>query len=80
MLPLSPSALKIYHEPRNDHRGDNRVANATPILYNHCVIVRRWLGDPDFIPIDGAGHLPQVEQPGAFVKALKRIALSHETA
>lgn len=35
-------------------------------------ILRAWLGDPDFVPIDGTGHLPQVEQPKAFVEAMKR--------
>src|SRR5574341_50514 len=36
-------------------------------------IIRKWIGDHDFVPIDGAGHLPQVEQPGAFVEAMKKI-------
>lgn len=35
--------------------------------------LKKWLGNPDFIPIEGAGHMPQVEQPAAFVEALKKI-------
>ena len=34
-------------------------------------MIRKWLGNADFLPIDGAGHMPQVEDPEAFVKALK---------
>lgn len=37
-------------------------------------IIRKWLGNADFLPIDGAGHMPQVEDPEAFVKALKNAA------
>ncbi|MHB8844806.1 MAG: alpha/beta fold hydrolase [Nitrospirota bacterium] len=37
-------------------------------------IIRKWLGDADFAAIDGAGHMPQVEQPKAFVEAVKRAA------
>jgi pimeloyl-ACP methyl ester carboxylesterase len=36
-------------------------------------IIRKWLGNPDFVPIDGAGHMPQVEQPSEFVEAMKKI-------
>ncbi len=36
-------------------------------------IIRRWLGHADFVPIEKAGHLPQVEQPEQFVEAMKRI-------
>lgn len=36
-------------------------------------IIRKWLGKPDFVPIDGAGHMPQVEQPAEFVEAMKKI-------
>jgi pimeloyl-ACP methyl ester carboxylesterase len=36
-------------------------------------IIRKWLGNPDFVPIDGAGHMPQVERPSEFVEAMKKI-------
>jgi pimeloyl-ACP methyl ester carboxylesterase len=36
-------------------------------------IIRTWLGEPDFIFIDGAGHMPQVEQPEKFVEAMKKM-------
>ncbi|KAF0216943.1 MAG: 2-hydroxy-6-oxo-6-phenylhexa-2 4-dienoate [Geobacteraceae bacterium] len=36
-------------------------------------IIRKWLGKPDFVPIEGAGHLPQVEQPAEFVEAMKKV-------
>jgi pimeloyl-ACP methyl ester carboxylesterase len=35
-------------------------------------MLRTWLGNPDYIPIEGAGHMPQAEQPEAFVEAIKR--------
>lgn len=34
---------------------------------------RRWLGEPNLVLIEGAGHMPQVERPGAFVKALQAV-------
>lgn len=37
-------------------------------------MIRKWLGDAAFAAIDGAGHMPQVEQPRAFVEAMKRAA------
>ena len=36
-------------------------------------IIRRWLGNPEFVSIDGAGHMPQIEQPGVFVETMKKI-------
>lgn len=36
-------------------------------------ILRKWLGNANFVPIDGAGHMPQVERPGEFVEAIKRV-------
>ena len=36
-------------------------------------IIRKWLGKPDFVPVDGAGHMPQVERPAEFVEAMKKI-------
>jgi pimeloyl-ACP methyl ester carboxylesterase len=36
-------------------------------------IIRKWLGKPDFVPLEGAGHMPQVERPAEFVKAMKKI-------
>ncbi len=35
--------------------------------------MRSWLGDPIFVPLVGAGHMPQVEQPEAFVAAIKKV-------
>ncbi len=40
--------------------------------------ISKWLGNPGFVPIGGAGHLPQVEQPEAFVKALKNRTLTYK--
>jgi pimeloyl-ACP methyl ester carboxylesterase len=36
-------------------------------------IIRKWLGNPDFVPVDRAGHMPQVERPAEFVEAMKKI-------
>jgi 2-hydroxy-6-oxonona-2,4-dienedioate hydrolase len=36
--------------------------------------LRKWLGEPRFISIEGAGHMPQVERPQEFVVAMKRAA------
>jgi pimeloyl-ACP methyl ester carboxylesterase len=33
---------------------------------------RKWLGDAPFVPLEGAGHMPQLEQPAAFVDAVRR--------
>jgi pimeloyl-ACP methyl ester carboxylesterase len=35
---------------------------------------RKWLGNAPFIPIDGAGHMPQVDRPREFVDAVLRTA------
>jgi pimeloyl-ACP methyl ester carboxylesterase len=32
--------------------------------------LRTWLGEPLFVPIEGAGHMPQVERPREFVDAV----------
>lgn len=40
---------------------------------NQLEKLRKWLGSDAFIPIEGAGHLPQVERPGEFVEVMKRI-------
>ncbi len=34
-------------------------------------ILRKWLGNADFATINGTGHMPQIEQPGEFVEAVK---------
>jgi pimeloyl-ACP methyl ester carboxylesterase len=34
--------------------------------------LRKWLATPHFVPIEGAGHMPQVERPAEFVEAVKR--------
>jgi pimeloyl-ACP methyl ester carboxylesterase len=39
----------------------------------HAGILRKWLGNADFVPINGAGHMPQVERPKEFVEAIKRV-------
>jgi 2-hydroxy-6-oxonona-2,4-dienedioate hydrolase len=36
-------------------------------------LLRKWLGTAAFVAIDGAGHMPQVERPGEFVEAVKRL-------
>ncbi len=33
---------------------------------------RKWLGGHQFIPLEGAGHMPQVEMPTAFIEAVVR--------
>ena len=33
----------------------------------------KWLGAPAFVSIEGAGHMPQVERPGEFVRALRTL-------
>lgn len=43
------------------------------VTMKHAKIISTWLGKPDFVPIEGAGHMPQVEQPEAFVEAMKRL-------
>ena len=35
-------------------------------------ILQKWLGNADFVAINGAGHMPQIEQPGEFVEAVKK--------
>jgi pimeloyl-ACP methyl ester carboxylesterase len=35
--------------------------------------IRNWLGKPDFMAIDGAGHMPQIEQPRRFVEIMRKI-------
>jgi pimeloyl-ACP methyl ester carboxylesterase len=35
-------------------------------------ILQKWLGNADFVSINGAGHMPQIERPGEFVKAVKK--------
>lgn len=35
--------------------------------------LRKWLGAPKFIAIDGAGHMPQVERPKEFVEAIRKV-------
>jgi pimeloyl-ACP methyl ester carboxylesterase len=41
--------------------------------------LRKWLGNPLFIPIEGAGHMPQVERPREFVEAMKRVSSVQRT-
>lgn len=35
-------------------------------------IIRKWLNNAEFMPIEGAGHLPQVERPEEFVEAIRK--------
>ena len=35
-------------------------------------MIRKWLGNPEFIPIENAGHMPQIEEPKKFVEAVKK--------
>jgi pimeloyl-ACP methyl ester carboxylesterase len=35
-------------------------------------ILQKWLGNADFVTINGAGHMPQVESPAEFVEAVKK--------
>jgi pimeloyl-ACP methyl ester carboxylesterase len=35
--------------------------------------LRKWLGKPDFVPIEGAGHMPQIERPAEFVEAMNQV-------
>lgn len=46
------------------------------VTMKHAGIIRAWLGKHDFVPIEGAGHMPQVEQPEAFLEAMKRIGVA----
>lgn len=34
---------------------------------------RTWLGDARFIPIEGAGHMPQIERPEGFIEAITLV-------
>jgi pimeloyl-ACP methyl ester carboxylesterase len=34
--------------------------------------LQKWLASPHFVPIEGAGHMPQIERPVEFVEAVKR--------
>jgi pimeloyl-ACP methyl ester carboxylesterase len=33
----------------------------------------KWLASPRFVPIEDAGHMPQVERPAEFVDAVKSV-------
>jgi pimeloyl-ACP methyl ester carboxylesterase len=35
--------------------------------------LRKWLGKPDLVPINNAGHMPQVERPSEFVEAMMKV-------
>jgi pimeloyl-ACP methyl ester carboxylesterase len=37
-------------------------------------LVRAWPSAPDYVSMAGAGHMPQVEAPGEFVKAVTDVA------
>jgi 2-hydroxymuconate-semialdehyde hydrolase len=37
--------------------------------------LRKWLGKPDRVPINNAGHMPQVERPSEFVAAMKALVV-----
>lgn len=41
-------------------------------------ILQKWLGNADFTPIDGAGHMPQIERPEVFMDAIKRAEKSSD--
>lgn len=41
---------------------------------------RKWLGQHSYLPIDGAGHMPQVERPGEFSAAVRRALSAAESA
>ena len=43
------------------------------ITMRQAAILRKWLGNPPFILIEGAGHMPQIEQPEAFAEAVKKL-------
>ncbi len=36
--------------------------------------LRAWLGNPKLVPVEGGGHLPQVDRPRQFVEAMKKVA------
>jgi pimeloyl-ACP methyl ester carboxylesterase len=36
--------------------------------------LRAWLGNPELVPVEGGGHLPQVDRPRQFVEAMKKAA------
>jgi pimeloyl-ACP methyl ester carboxylesterase len=35
--------------------------------------IQKWLGNVELVTIEDAGHMPQVERPGEFVEAMKRV-------
>jgi pimeloyl-ACP methyl ester carboxylesterase len=41
--------------------------------------LRKWLGNADFVAVNGAGHMPQIEQPGEFVEAVKKAGGCNES-
>jgi pimeloyl-ACP methyl ester carboxylesterase len=40
---------------------------------NQLKTLRKWLGNAKFVPIENAGHMPQVERPEEFVAAMRRL-------
>lgn len=38
--------------------------------------IRKWLGNAKYVPIEGAGHMPQVENPEEFLVAMKTVGIS----
>ena len=43
------------------------------VSLNQRELIRKWLNNPSFIPIEGAGHMPQVERAEEFVAAVKSV-------
>ena len=37
--------------------------------------LRKWLGAHEFVPIEGAGHMPPVERPREVAAVLRRLPL-----
>ncbi len=45
-----------------------------PLKYAH--LLQEWIPDARLVPLERAGHMPQVERPEEFVSAI--MALRHE--
>ncbi len=76
-------ARAVYDTFSNQAKPQTRSSVPTTMIWGtgdrlvsmkHARIIRKWLGNADFVAIDGAGHMPQVEQPRAFVEAMKNAA------
>lgn len=76
-------ARVVYETFRSQARPQTRPPVPSTIIWGigdrlvtmrQARMIRKWLGDADFAAIDGAGHMPQMEQPRAFVEAMKSAA------